>query len=181
MYRAEPQEGFDSWHQEDRRSLKNQICVALLNQYNFHNILDVGCGKGAFTHLLKKENNQVYGIDISETAINLARAKYPDIAFAAVDLTHAGYQGLPFFQISYDIIIFMEILSYLPNWQEVLQSFAGLGRYILVSLFIPENPLGFVKSREDLIAAVQNHYEILEDVHLVNQRQTILLGKSVKS
>ena len=181
MYRAERQEGFDSWHQEDRRSLKNQICLAILNQYNFHGILDVGCGKGAFTHLLKKANNQVHGIDISETAVNIARTRYPDIDFSSVDLAGAAYQDLPFFQRSYDVTIFMEILSYLPNWQEVLQSFAGLSQYILVSLFIPESPVGFVKSREGLLAAVQKHYKVLEDVHLVRQRQTILLGKSLKS
>jgi ubiquinone/menaquinone biosynthesis C-methylase UbiE len=181
MYQGESQENFDSWHQEDLRSLKNQVCLAILNQYNFHNILDVGCGKGAFTHLLKKANNQVHGVDISETAINRARTKYPDIAFTAADLTQAGYQDLPFFQSSYDVMIFMEILSYLPNWPEVLQSFARLGHFILVSLFIPENPVGFVKSREDLLAAVQKDYTVLEDIHLVTQRQTILLGKSLKT
>jgi 2-polyprenyl-3-methyl-5-hydroxy-6-metoxy-1,4-benzoquinol methylase len=181
MYRAESQEGFDSWRQEDLRSLKNQICLAMLNQYNFYSILDVGCGKGAFTHLLKKANNQVHGVDISETAINRARIKYPDIVFTAADLTHAGYQDLPVFQASYDVIIFMEILSYLPNWPEVLQLLQRRARFFLASLFIPENPVGFVKSREDLLATVEKYYKILEDVHLVTQSQTILLGKSLES
>lgn len=41
--------------------------------------------------------------------------------------------------------------------------------------------MGFVKSWEDLLAAVSDHDEILEDVHLVTQRQTILLGKLLTS
>jgi len=39
------------------------------NIENFDSLLDIGCDKGVFTHLLKKRNNTVLGTDISETAI----------------------------------------------------------------------------------------------------------------
>ena len=49
-----------------------KISIDLINCYNFNKIIDIGCGKGAFSNLLKKNNNTVYGIDVSETAINKA-------------------------------------------------------------------------------------------------------------
>jgi 2-polyprenyl-3-methyl-5-hydroxy-6-metoxy-1,4-benzoquinol methylase len=115
MCAAEGQEGFDSWRQEDQRILKNKICLAILNRYNFNNVLDVGCGKGTFTQLLKKENNRVTSIDVSETAIRKAAIRFPDIDFECIDLTKPDLISLPFYRKHYDLILFMEVLPYLPN------------------------------------------------------------------
>jgi len=81
MYQAEQEKGFDSWQQDDLRHLDRNICLSILQKYNFSRILDVGCGKGAFTHLLKKNNNYVIGLDVSKTALSQASARYPDIEF----------------------------------------------------------------------------------------------------
>jgi len=86
MYQAEDSEGFDSWFEQDLRHLRKKISYAILSAYNFSRILDVGCGKGTFTHLLKKHNNQVVGIDVSETAIRKARESFPDIDFRCGDI-----------------------------------------------------------------------------------------------
>ena len=180
MYQAEDVENYDSWHQDDMRLLTKQISLVLLNRYNFNNILDVGCGKGAFTHLLKKENNQVTGIDVSKTAIQRAKAKYADISFSCVDLTKDSFKKMAFFKKHYDLIVFMEILSYLPNWSNVIEEFSRIGDYVLITSDIPENPIGYVKSKEGLKAVVQKYYEILDELYLSRFRKTILFGKSRK-
>jgi len=66
MYAAEKDGNYDSWHQDDVHYLDKQICLKILKQYDFNSILDVGCGKGALTHLMKTENNSVIGCDISK-------------------------------------------------------------------------------------------------------------------
>jgi len=81
MYQKEQAEGFDSWHQENSMQLNRKFALAILDMWNFSLIVDVGCGKGALTHLLKKNNNKVFGTDISSTAIKRAEARYPDIDF----------------------------------------------------------------------------------------------------
>jgi 2-polyprenyl-3-methyl-5-hydroxy-6-metoxy-1,4-benzoquinol methylase len=86
MYQNESIANFDSWHQEDTRQLNRQISLEIIDQFNFGNIVDVGCGKGALTHRLKKKNNKVLGIDISHTAIDIASARFPDIAFKQLDV-----------------------------------------------------------------------------------------------
>jgi SAM-dependent methyltransferase len=180
MYLTEHMEGFDSWHQEDQRDLSKQIILLLLKRYNFNKVLDVGCGKGSFTHQVKKVNNQVTGIDISKTAIRIAQKKFPDVNFECVNLG-LKLPDLPILVQKYDLILFMEILSYLQNWQELLQEFIKLGDYFLISLFIPENPIGFVKSPEELGKFFKTHFEVIEEIQLLRARKTILFGKSLQS
>ncbi len=40
-------------------------------------ILDLGCGTGYGTKMLYDKGNEVFGIDISQAAINYAKNKYP--------------------------------------------------------------------------------------------------------
>lgn len=88
MYQNESKENFDSWHQDDTRQLQRKIALAVLEDFNFSKILDIGCGKGALTHLLKKRNNKVFGIDISQTAVNIAQERFPDIDFRVLDVSN---------------------------------------------------------------------------------------------
>lgn len=86
MYQNEQIDNFDSWHQEDSRQLQRKIALSILEEYNFQSIVDVGSGKGALTHLLKKRNNHVIGLDVSPTAVEQAKARFPDIQFSSIDV-----------------------------------------------------------------------------------------------
>jgi trans-aconitate methyltransferase len=86
MYQHEKTANFDSWHQDDSRQLNRKIALDILGSYNFQRIVDIGSGKGTLTHQLKKINNQVLGLDISPTAIEVARARFPDIEFDVADV-----------------------------------------------------------------------------------------------
>ena len=86
MYQQESVDNFNSWHQDDSRQLNRHIAFSILNQYNFDNILDSGSGKGSHTHKLKRINNHVLGINISESAVNIAPARFPDIEFQSFDI-----------------------------------------------------------------------------------------------
>jgi SAM-dependent methyltransferase len=176
MYRAEPDEHFDSWHQEDARNLVRRVCLALLADYNFDRVLDVGCGKGAFTHLLKKANNSVVAVDVSETALATARGRYPDVEFACIDVGRDPLPGDP--ALPFDLAVCIEALSYVEDWRRLLAVIARRTRRALIALYLPENPIGYVKSLDDLVAEFSRHFEIEEHIHFVPRRQTILLGAS---
>jgi len=69
-------------------------------------------------------------------------------------------------------------LSYVEAWEKLLGNFACATEYALVALYLPENPIGFVKSREDLETVFLRNFTALEVVHLSSRRKTILFGKS---
>lgn len=161
MYAREDAEGFDSWHQDDVTTLQKRVSLAILGAYSFASVLDFGCGKGAFTHLLKTKNNRVLGVDLSRTAIRKASARYPDIEFRA----------LPGGRLSsvagrFELAVAMEVLSYLKDWRAALAVLARKASYLYVTLYVPRDALGFVKSFEELRAALSGHGTIVSEALL---------------
>ena len=174
MYRGEAIEGYDSWFQESLTSLPRQLSLAMLGRYNFNRVLDIGCGKGAFTHLLKKSNNHVLGVDISETAISKAKTKYPDIDFRVMSASRlSSLAGEPF-----DLVVATEILSYLGDWRAVIHTISTMTRYFYLTLYLPTNPIGFVKSFDELTAEVSKHFVV--ETELILNRDDILLFSRTK-
>jgi SAM-dependent methyltransferase len=185
MYKDEDKDCFDSWHQEDSRQLNRNIALSIINGWNFNNVLDIGCGKGALTHLLKKNNNRVLGIDISETAIEKAKARYPDIEFEKSDISVSSNlvaslkaaKGASHHNYI-DLVFTAETFSYLESWEDIVQTIAQHSKYILISLFIPQDPIGFVKSADQLEAAVDKSFEIIENVSMKKSRFVVIFAKS---
>jgi len=170
MYQNEKTD-YDSWFQSDLRDYGYQLSLAILNQYNFNSILDIGCGKGLFTSLLKKRNNTVEGVDISPTAIKKAQASYKDIKFSVGDLNNLLVHH-------YDLIVLKEVLSYVKNWRSALHYLAFWTKYIFISLDLPENPTGFIKSFEDLENELDKYFDMLVYVKIQTEgNQMLILGK----
>ena len=183
MYQDEIKDRFDGWHQEDTRQLNREIALAMLKGWNFNSILDIGCGKGVLTHVLKKHNNRILGIDISETAIENARARYPDIDFDVADittsygLTDCLNKAKEHCDEFVDLVFTSETLSYLENWEDILCTISGHTRFLLISLFVPDDPIGFVKSPEILQRAVSENFEIIETVTLEKSKFIVIFAK----
>ncbi len=165
MYRGEELEGFDSWFERDLRPLRKAISQTILSQYQFSRILDVGCGKGTFTHLLKKQNNRVIGVDVSPTAIRKAKESFPDIEFRHMDV-----RDLAGLHDTFDLVVVMGTLAYVEDWPRLLETIAGMTRWCYVAEYIPPEPIGFVKSAGELIAEVEKRFDVhtrvlLDDVN----------------
>ena len=47
-------------------------------------------------------------------------------------------------------------------------------RHLLISLYLPEEPMGFVKSSDDLMSEICAHFNLLEVVNLKVARHNIL-------
>ncbi len=173
MYKNEEKEKYDSWHSSDLTHIAKKIHINILDSYNFNRILDFGCGKGAFTHLLKKKNNYVLGLDISKTAVEKAKATYSDVDFAVI----VNNDFSPFIKKRFDIVIILETLSYIEGWKKVIRDISEFTQYIYISLYIPDNPIGFVKSKDELINEV-NRYFRLEEKIIYNDFSIFILGKA---
>lgn len=76
-------------------------------------VLDIGCGTGFLTYELKKLSSkfEVIGIDISKTALKIARSKYKDIKFLEVD----AELKFPFEKNYFDLIVSGEHIEHLKD------------------------------------------------------------------
>ena len=180
MYQSEMKENFDSWYQDDTRHLPRKIVFDILNDYNFKNIIDLGCGKGSLTHVLKKKNNSVTALDISETAINTAKEKYPDIKFVCMDINDVDAFGkyVSDREEKTNLIISRELFSYLKNWKKILKIISEATEYFLISLDMPHNPIGFVKSEKELYSEIEKYFEIIECIKLYKHQHIIIFSRN---
>ena len=75
------------------------------------------------------------------------------------------------------MIFSAECLSYIENWRDLINIFSKHTKFILISLYIPENPIGFVKSHDDLEGEISKYFDIIESVKLTISRFSIIFGK----
>lgn len=55
------------------------------------NVLDAGCGEGFYTHQHNTNDNQVYGVDISKTAVKIAAKRYKNCSFSVGTLSQLPF------------------------------------------------------------------------------------------
>lgn len=173
MYRAEEREHFDSWRQSDPRLLESAIACLLLEQVTWSSVLDLGCGKGQFTAGLQRRDNHVTGVDAAETAIARARGAFPDVEWVCGDAAAVLRERGPV-----DLVVIRELLSYLEDWRELLALAASRTRYLLVGLYLPADPIGHVKSHDELLAALAGDFDVLEWVTISPKQLTTYLCRA---
>ncbi len=78
-------------------------------------ILDLGCGEGTRLNYLIGKNKKGVGIDISRTAINLARKKYSNLQFVQADLAR-----IPLKDNSFDLVYSAFVLEHISDHNKAL-------------------------------------------------------------
>lgn len=112
---------------------------------NVCSILEIGTSEGVFTELLLKKGKRVFGVDISQTALERAQkrlAKYGDrVTLKKMDITRDEPEGV------FDLILASEVLYYLGGKTVLLaledKFFRHLrdGGYLLLVHFYPSGKL----------------------------------------
>lgn len=165
MYQAEAKEQFDSWHQDDNHRLDLNITTALVQSIDPRSILDIGSGKGLLLSMISNRERQIFGSDVSTTALEVAQARNPGASFfhipdsslgSLTNVLHLCNQHLG----GIDLVLCSQILSYIEEWQSFIDAVFAHAQSLCVSLYIPENPIGYVKSWDELCASVEKHSKI---------------------
>ncbi|WP_202840282.1 class I SAM-dependent methyltransferase [Luteimonas saliphila] len=97
-------------------------------------LLEVGCGEGHQTLSLQQLADEVYGIDVSPTAIERARQRVPGAQFAATDIGHQPWGDQ---RARFDLVVACEVLYYIKDIPATLSRMSHLGSACLVTFFVP--------------------------------------------
>lgn len=130
------------------------------------NILEIGCGNGAFGSIVKQRQQTRYiGIDLANTPLQIAQTRL-DIAIQA-DIENKN-DALPFSKDEFDCIICNDVLEHLRDPWASLDKLCGyltLGGYLVASI---PNVRYFEVMKELLIHRLWRYQEegVLDRTHL---------------
>jgi ubiquinone/menaquinone biosynthesis C-methylase UbiE len=79
-------------------------------------LLDIGCGTGQSRQLYERHTSAYLGVDLSEQAIAVARARFPHSEWYVADA-----RTLPFADASFDAIAFSSVLHHIPDFPAALR------------------------------------------------------------
>jgi 2-heptyl-1-hydroxyquinolin-4(1H)-one methyltransferase len=146
--------------------------VALIDAGKFHgDILDVGCGEAAVSMYLAARGHTTVGLDLSATAIELARAEVgrrglPNASFEVADISSfTGYDGR--FGTIVDSTLFHSIpVESREGYQRSIARAAAPGASYFVLVFdkaaMPDSPPYAVTADE--LREVVSQYWVIDDI-----------------
>ena len=96
------------------------ILMNMLSLNTFDSVLEIGCGNGHGTKLIKKYFNplQITAIDLDEKMIQIARESVRDetMTFQIMDASKLGFPNE-----SFDAIFDFGIIHHIPNWKDCIE------------------------------------------------------------
>jgi SAM-dependent methyltransferase len=110
----------------DWRGRWTQPFLAALSEAGARTVLELGCGTGNDAARLARAGYAVTAVDLSRNAIDLARARYGDVAdFGVVDVT----DGLPFAGGAFDAVM-ANVALHMFRWDATREVFADVERVL---------------------------------------------------
>ena len=97
-------------------------------------LLELGCGEGHQSEHLSKLTDTLYGLDVSEKAIERARQRVPGGNFAVADLATQPWGDSP---RRFDLITACEMLYYVRDVEATIGLMSRLSSACLVTIFSP--------------------------------------------
>lgn len=100
--------------------LKNPWVIKTIEEklgFGAKKVLDIGCGGGFLSNALGKSGHEVYGIDMSEESLKVAK-KHDTTN--TVKYQYANAYSLPFPDQSFDVVCAMDFLEHVEDPQKVI-------------------------------------------------------------
>ncbi len=117
-------------------------------------ILDFGCGTGDAARHFSELGHQVVGVDISESAIRLAKRQVPSAEFELID----SETKIPFPDKSFDVCFCTEVIEHLFDIKgfiaEIHRLLTGEGLFLLTTPYH-----GWVKNLIIITFAFDKHFD----------------------
>lgn len=115
-YEEERKDPYSNCFVYSRKLLQVWLDKAIPAAGNGQTLLDVGCGTGHHIRELNDRGFRAAGVDGSEEMLKVARRLNPE-----ADLRASDVEALPFADASFDWILSIELLRYLPDFRPAVR------------------------------------------------------------
>jgi len=116
--------------------------LSLLRKIKGKKILDLGCGTGIYTKILKRRGAHVQGIDISPKMIEIAKQNV-----RGVDFRIGSVYDLPYESGTFDIVLASLVVHYFGNLDRAFKEIRRVLKKNGVFIFSSDNPVMAVTHR----------------------------------
>jgi len=167
------------WTPEGQRR-RYETLLKIAGDFSGKKILDFGCGKGDLYEFIKERDISINycGIDVNENLIKLAKSKYPETEFIAVDLEESEFERV--FDVIFICGVFnLRIAGIEESMKNVLKKLFRLCKEALhvnfLSYYIAQRnvELFYVKPEEIMKFAIT---ELSRSVTLRHEKEDIFLS-----
>jgi ubiquinone/menaquinone biosynthesis C-methylase UbiE len=102
---------------EDERSPWYELVLEYLAPMQGKRVLEIACGRGGFSNVLRSRGANVFGADFSAAALGIAsqKAGRDDAGFLRSGLSQADAHHLPFADSAFDCVISCETIEHLTD------------------------------------------------------------------
>jgi 2-polyprenyl-3-methyl-5-hydroxy-6-metoxy-1,4-benzoquinol methylase len=90
-------------------------------------VADVGCGAGSQSLLWAKMGHRVFGVDVNEPLVNLAKKRSAQESLP-IDFRLGTATALPLPDGSMDVVLAADVIEHVPDWQVCLDEFSRVLR-----------------------------------------------------
>ncbi len=167
------------WTPEGQRR-RYETLLKIAGDFSGKKILDFGCGKGDLYEFIKERDISINycGIDVNENLIKLAKSKYPETEFIAVDLEESEFERV--FDVIFICGVFnLRIAGIEESMRNVLKKLFRICNEALhvnlLSYYIAQRnvELFYVKPEEIIKFAIT---ELSPSVTLIHEKEDIFLS-----
>ncbi len=95
-------------------------------------LLEIGCGEGHQTAVFNRVAEQVFGLDVSKSAITRAQLACPDAAYAIGDITTTK---IPEDWPKFEVVAACEVIYYMRDIPKALDAMEAAGSAVLVTYY----------------------------------------------
>ncbi len=129
---------YRSWREWiSENDFQYRTLVDFLGEVDGISVLDVGCGKGAFSRRMVEAGAEVSGIDIAEKFVGIAQRNIPCGRFKAASATK-----IPFEDAQFDAVFSFEVLEHIPDTEKAVAEMVRVLKPGGKILIIDKNILG---------------------------------------
>ncbi|OGI12219.1 hypothetical protein A3K64_02710 [Candidatus Micrarchaeota archaeon RBG_16_36_9] len=129
--------------------------LSLLQNIREKKILDLGCGVGTLSKILKKRGAIVKGIDISPKMIEFAKQNVKDVEFKV-----GSVYKLPYKSETFDIVVASLVVHYFSNLNKAFKEIRRVLKKDGIFIFSSDNPVVNITKR---MKGKQQKYRMFDD------------------